>query len=159
LGVPLFRSFAQIARKDELPPRKKRVVSRIDDALTQLDEAEQRLTERAEERDAARERLRRRRELRRRLMGDPVRVPALAAAGSALLVGLLSASGGDLSSWPHALALLAITVIFLGPAALAGWLARARGAQIAGSLAVATFGLQLLLTFAVAFLLLGLGPD
>jgi hypothetical protein len=133
-------------------------VSRIDDALTELDEAEQRLAERAQERDAARERRERRRELRRRLMGDPVRVPALALAGTAVLVVVLSSSGGDLSSWPHALALLTIAVIFVGPAALAWWLARARGAQVAGPLAVATFGVQLVLTFAIAFLLLGFGP-
>jgi hypothetical protein len=133
-------------------------VSRTDDALTQLDEAEQRLDERAQERDAVRERRRRRRELRRRLMGDPVRVPALALAGTAVLAVVLSASGGDLSSWPQALALLTIAAIFFGPAALAWRLARARGARIAGPLAVTTFGLQLLLTFAIAFLLLGLGP-
>jgi hypothetical protein len=134
-------------------------VNRIDDALAQLDEAEQRLAERAVERDAARERHRRRRELRRRLMGDPVRVPALALAGTVVLVEVLSQSGGNLSSWPRALALVALAVILFGPAALARWLARGRGPLIAGSLAAATLGLQLVLTFLIAFLLLGLGPD
>jgi hypothetical protein len=93
------------------------------------------------------------------LLGLPVRVAGLAVAGSAALVGLLSASGGDLSDWPGPLAILALALVFVAPAAIAARLARRKGAAVAAAAALTTLGMQLALTFLVAFLLLGLGPS
>ena len=126
--------------------------------LAELDRAERRLDQRARLRAHARERRERRLEWRRRWLGDSVRVPALALAGAAALVLVVERAGGDLRDWPRAAAVAAFVAISVGPAALAGWLARASGGRLAVAVAVATFGAQLLITYGVAFALLGLGP-
>jgi hypothetical protein len=135
------------------------MASRVEEDLEQLDRAEQRLSERSAVRSAAREKRERRRELRRRLLGTPVQVLGLAVLGTVALVVMLSASGGDLARWPSAAALLAVVAVFLVPALLAGLFARSNGMAYSLATAVATLGLQLALTFGVAFLLLGLGPS
>jgi hypothetical protein len=134
------------------------MASRVEEDLEQLDRAEQRLSERSAVRSAAREKRERRRELRRRLLGTPVQVLGLAVLGTVALVVMLSASGGDLSSWSGAVALLALVAVFVVPALLAALFARSNGVAYSLAVAVATLGLQLALTFGVAFLLLGLGP-
>ena len=130
----------------------------IQQELAELDHAERRLDQRARLRAYARERRERRVEWRRRWLGDGVRVPALAVLGTVALMLVLETGGGDLREWPQAAAIAALVALSLGPAALAGWLARTRGAQLAVAVAVATFGAQLALTYGVAFALLGLGP-
>ncbi|MEA2495908.1 MAG: hypothetical protein QOJ29_3819 [Thermoleophilaceae bacterium] len=135
------------------------MASRVEEDLADLDRAEQRLDERALVRGAAREKREHRRDLRRRLLGTPVQVLGLAVLGTVALVVMLSASGGDLSSWPGAVATLAMAGVFVVPAALVAALARSSGAAYAIASAMATLGLQLALTFGVAFLLLGLGPE
>jgi hypothetical protein len=125
----------------------------IDDDLADLDRAERRLDERALARGAARERRERRRAFMRSLLGAPLQVVVLALLGTALVAGGLEAAGGDLGDWSGALALVALVAGFVVPAAIAGALSRSLVA------AMATFGLQLALTFGVAFVLLGLGPD
>ena len=135
------------------------MTDQLDHDLAVLDEAEARLDERARARRQARARRERRSALRRRWLGIPVRVAGLALAGSAALVGLLSASGGDLSAWPGPLALLALALVFAAPAALAARMARRKGTAMAAAAALGALGMQLALTFLVAFLLLGLGPS
>ena len=134
------------------------MTDQLDLDLARLDEAEARLTQRAEVRGELRARRARRRELRRRLLGKPTLVPGLALAGTLVLLVTLGLSGGDLSSWPRALALLALAAIFLAPPLIAGRAFRMEGTTTLAAAAAATLGLQLILTFAVAFLLLGLGP-
>ena len=127
--------------------------SRLDEDLADLERAERRLDERAVARTAARERRERRRAFVRTLLGTPVQVVALAVLGATVVAGGLELAGGDLAHWPDARALAAVVAVLLVPAAIAGALSRSVLA------AVATFGLQLALTFGVAFVLLGLGPD
>jgi hypothetical protein len=124
----------------------------IDDDLADLERAERRLDERALARTAARERRERRRALLRTLLGAPVQVVLLALAGTVVVCGGLELAGGDLSSWPDGAALAAVIAAFALPAVIVGALSRSAAA------ALATFGLQLALTFGVAFTLLGLGP-
>jgi hypothetical protein len=126
---------------------------KLDDDLADLDRAERRLDERALVRTAARERRERRRAFRRMLLGTPVQVVVLALLGTVVVAGGLALAGGDLGHWPDAAALAAVVAAFVVPAAIAAALSRSALA------AVATFGLQLALTFGVAFVLLGLGPD
>jgi hypothetical protein len=134
------------------------VTDLLDRDLATLDEVDARLEERSRTRRQARERRERRRLLVQQWLGNPVRVPLLALAGTVVLEVMLSASGGDLSTWSEPLALAALTMVFLGPAAFAGRLARSRGRVTALTAGVTTFGLQLLLTFVGAFLILGAGP-
>jgi fatty acid desaturase len=128
------------------------MTSRLDDELADLDRAERRLEERASVRTAARERRARRRAFLRSLLGTPMKVVVLAIVGTAVVSGGLELAGGDLGDWPAAAALAAVVAAFLLPAAIVGALSRSVVA------ALATFGLQLALTFWVCFTLLGLGP-
>jgi hypothetical protein len=128
------------------------MTSRLDDELADLDRAERRLDERASARTAARERRERRRAFLRSLLGAPLQVVILAVVGTAVVCGGLELAGGDLGDWPAAAALAAVIAAFVAPAAIAGALSRSLVA------ALATFGLQLALTFGVGFTLLGLGP-
>jgi hypothetical protein len=134
------------------------VAGRVEEDLENLDRAEARLSERAAVRSVARETRERRRALRRRLLGTPVQVLGLALGGTVVLSVALARPTGDLSSWSGAAALAFVAAVFLVPAALAGWLSRGRGGAYATAVGLATLGLQLALTFGIAFLLLGLGP-
>lgn len=134
------------------------VTDQLDRALAALDQAEARLAERARVRHGARERREHQRELRRRWLEGPGRIPALALAGTVVLVVMLAASGGDLSGWPYAAALAAEAAVFVAPAAIAGLLWRDAGAALAVAAALAVLGLQLTFTFVGAFLVLHLGP-
>jgi hypothetical protein len=135
------------------------MASRVEEDLARHDLAERRMAERSAVRSAAREKREHWRELRRRLLGTPVQVVGLALAGTIILVTLLQANGGDLSSWPSATGTLALIAVFVVPALVVGALARSSGAAYALASGLATLGLQLALTFGVAFLLLGLGPE
>ena len=130
----------------------------IDLDLAAVEHAEARLDERAQARAEARAR----RERRRELMGGSVElvtlVLPLATGATVVLVILLALSGGDLSGWPRPLAILAALAFFAAPAGIAARRWRGREWWEAAAAAVATLGVQLALTFGVAFLLLGLGP-
>ena len=135
------------------------MTDQLDRDLATLDLAEARLVARATARNTSRERRLRRRALMRRLASAAVLVPALALAGTVALVGVLTVSGGDLSGWPRPFALAALLAAFAVPAGVAYRLWKPDGSVTAGSVACATFGVQLTLTFGGAFVLLGLGPD
>jgi hypothetical protein len=131
------------------------VLDRLEEDLAALDSAERRMDDRAAARGLARER----RERRRRWLGDRFRVPLLALLGTVAVAALLEAEGGDLGGWPRAAALVVLAVLTLGPPALAGWLARARGTASAVAIGLITLGAQLALTYGLAAAVLGLGPS
>lgn len=137
------------------------MTDQLDRELAAVDLAEERLVQRAHARREMRERRAmrdHRRALLRHRLGSAASVAELAVAGTVGLVALLTLSGGDLSGWPRVLALPTVTAAFLAPAAVAGRRARANGTFLAAAAAIATFGLQVMLTFWIAFLLLGAGP-
>ncbi len=123
------------------------------EAWEEVEQAEERLEQRAGQRTAARER--RRRRVRVATWAARVLLPIV---GAAVLVGVLRAEGGDLGSWPGARAAAFLAAVFLVPPALAAWLARGQGPLLALAWAVGTFGTQGALVFGVAFAALGLGP-
>lgn len=124
------------------------------EAWEQVEQAEERLEQRAGQRSVARERRRR----RVRVATWTARV-LLPVVGAAVLVGVLEAEGGDLGGWPRWRAAAFLVAIFVVPAALAAWLARREGWPLALASAVGTFGAQGALVFGVAFAALGLGPE
>ena len=134
-------------------------VSQIDMDLAAVERAEAHLAERARLRAQARER----RERRRELAGGSVELAMLAlplaVAATVLLVIILALSGGDLSGWPRPLAAVVGVAILAAPASLAARRWRERGRWEAAAAAAATLGAQLVLTFGVAFGLLGFGPS
>jgi hypothetical protein len=128
-------------------------VGDTDDPLAAVEAAERRLIERSELR-----RRRRERASRRRRVGEPLlRLLGLPLAGAILLVAVLELAGGDLRDWPAAAAIATLAGGLLWPALLVAWRARHDGPLAAGW-AAGALGVQLLLTFGVALLLLGLGP-
>jgi len=123
------------------------------EAWEKVEQAEERLEQRAGQRTAARARRLRRARLARwtaRLL-----LPLVAAVA---LVAVFEAEGGDLGGWEPSAAAALLVGAFLGPALLAGWLARGNGPVEAAAWAVGTAGLQGALVFGVAFTLLGYGP-
>ena len=124
------------------------------EAWKEVEQAEERLEQRAGQRTAARER--RRRRVRVATWTARILLPVL---GAAVLVGVLQAEGGDLGGWPRGRAAAFLAAVFLVPAALAAWLAHREGWLLALAAAVGTFGAQGALVFGVAFVALGLGPQ
>ena len=124
------------------------------EAWEQVEQAEERLEQRAGERTRARER--RRRRVRVATWAARILLPVV---GAAVLVGVLQAEGGDLGTWPRGRAAAFLAAVFAVPAALAAWLARREGWAMALAAAVGTFGAQGALVFGVAFVALGLGPQ
>jgi hypothetical protein len=123
--------------------------------LDALEATELRLEARSRARREELERRARRRRLRLWILG-PVVLPAL---GATALVAMLEREGGDLGGWTDVQVALVLAGAFLLPAAVTAWLARRRGVFEALAWAVATICVQIVLVFAVAFLLLGYGPD
>jgi hypothetical protein len=130
-------------------------------ALEALERAEQRLDARGRERTEARERLRGRRERRARLRGLfrlPVVALALAVFGAVIFVVTVESAGGDLSGTPSLTATLLVLAELLGPALVAGLLARREGWAAAVGVGVGVFSVELALSFGLAFTLFDLGP-
>ena len=123
--------------------------------LDALEATELRLEARSRARREELERRARRRRLRLWIL-SPVVLPAL---GATALVAVLEREGGDLGGWTDAQVALVLARAFLLPAASTAWLARRRGPVEALAWAVATVCVQVIFVFAVAFLLLGYGPD
>ena len=130
----------------------------LDLELAAVELAEERLDERARARAQARARRERRRELAGGSLELATLVLPLAAGATALLVILVTLSGGDLSGWTRPLAYVVALLVFVAPPALAARSWRGRGRWEAGAAAAATLGAQLILIFGVAFALLGFGP-
>ena len=124
------------------------------EAWKQVEQAEERLEQRAGQRTRARERRRR----RVRVATWTARI-LLPVVGAAVFVGVLQAEGGDLGGWPRERVIAFLAAVFAVPAALAAWLARREGWLLALASAVGTFGAQGALVFGVAVGALGLGPQ
>jgi cation transport ATPase len=118
-----------------------------------VERAEARLSARAVERRAARDRAARRRVWLPWLLG----VLVLPVLGSAVLVWMLAAAGGDLRSWPPGLAALALAAAVLWPVPVVLWAARHRGRAERAALAVVAVALLVGLSLGVGLALLGLG--
>ena len=80
----------------------------------------------------------------------------LPVLGAAAVVALVDEA--DLDGWASWQAALALAGLFVVPALLSAWVARAFGAVEAVAWALACMGVQLALVFGVGFLALGLGP-
>lgn len=120
----------------------------------EIDRAEARLDQRAQERDR-----RRRRRRRWAAVGRWSACVALPVIGSATFTAILEAAGGDLGGWSDAEAVAVVSAAMLVPALLAGWAWRRRGAVSAVAAALAVFFAQTGLTFGIAFTVLGYGPE
>jgi hypothetical protein len=119
----------------------------------EVERAEARLDQRAQER-ATRRRWRRRSAAVVRWFA----LLALPAIGSAALTTIIEAAGGDLGGWSEARAAAVVLGAFVLPALLAAWVWRRRGVVSAAAAALAVLFVTIGLTFGVAFTLLGYGP-
>ena len=82
----------------------------------------------------------------------------LAAAGAAVVVGLLEAAGGDFGAWPTWQAIAVPAAAFVVPALLSAAVTWRYGWVQAILWAVACAAVQFALVFGVGFLALGYGP-